>query len=76
MASAEEDDIDLETLQAQIDRSVAFTNELVSSWIKPSLQSSSSRRTTEQEFEQLIRRPPRCFSLKSLWNRVSRLKQM
>ncbi|KZT13028.1 uncharacterized protein LAESUDRAFT_754054 [Laetiporus sulphureus 93-53] len=57
-----EDDIDAETLQAQVDMSMAFTQNLISSWMKSStaqLPSSSSRRDEERELEEHMRRPPR-----------------
>lgn len=56
-----EDDIDLETLQAQIDLSMAHTKDLVASWIKPGRSSSThaGRRTGERDIEELLRRPPR-----------------
>jgi hypothetical protein len=57
-----EDDIDLDALQAQIDISNAFMNELVSSWVTPTAGASTSHGITEKEFEEMIRRPPRCLS--------------
>ncbi|THH12254.1 hypothetical protein EW145_g99 [Phellinidium pouzarii] len=51
--------IDLEVFQAQVDLSMALTNELVSSWIHPSLKSSSVARSTEKELQELLQRPPR-----------------
>lgn len=58
-----DDDIDLDTLQAQIDVSLAHTKNLVSSWLKPaydtSLPSSSRRAEQDKEIESLLRRPPR-----------------
>lgn len=67
MADPADDDIDLETLQAQIDMSLAFTQELVASWIKPIAGSSSHAQSkgsadAEKELEQLLRRPPRYLS--------------
>ncbi|EED84464.1 predicted protein [Postia placenta Mad-698-R] len=59
---ADEDDIDVETLQAQVDMSMAFTQNLVSSWMTPSkgkLPSSSSHLNDEKELEEYMRRPPR-----------------
>ncbi|KAF9821295.1 hypothetical protein IEO21_00903 [Rhodonia placenta] len=59
---ADEDDIDVETLQAQVDMSMAFTHNLVSSWMTPSkgkLPSSSSHLNDEKELEEYMRRPPR-----------------
>ncbi|KAH9939968.1 hypothetical protein B0H21DRAFT_755328 [Amylocystis lapponica] len=62
MAGTEDDDIDAETLQAQVEMSMAYTQELVSSWMKNStgkLPSSKSRRDEEKELEEYMRRPPR-----------------
>lgn len=58
---AEETDIGLEDLQAQIDMSLAFTQNLLASWLKPTegkLPSSKSR-NNEKELEEYMRRPPR-----------------
>lgn len=54
-----DEDIDNETLQATVDASLAYVNDLVSSWMKPSNTPSSSRRDVEKEIEELMRRPPR-----------------
>ena len=61
MADAEEDGMDLETLQAQIDMSMAFTHDLVSGWMKASKAKlpSSSRANDDRELEEYMRRPPR-----------------
>ncbi|THH19912.1 hypothetical protein EW146_g1365 [Bondarzewia mesenterica] len=65
MAALEEDDIDIETLQAQIDMSMAFAQDLVSSWVQPSRASGSASQSSrrykdaEKELEELLRRPPR-----------------
>ncbi|KAG5351298.1 hypothetical protein C0989_007037 [Termitomyces sp. Mn162] len=56
----DEDSIDLEALQAQIDMSMAFAEEMVSSWVKPSRKlSSRSNRDLEAELKEYMRRPPR-----------------
>ena len=58
-----EDDIDLETLQARIDQSMAFTDNLVSSWLQASkskLAPSRSHLEDEKLLEEHMRRPPRC----------------
>lgn len=58
-----EDDLDVESLQAQVDMSLAHTQSLVSSWLKPKYGSgaaSSSRGNQEKELEELMKRPPRC----------------
>ncbi|KAJ7683968.1 hypothetical protein B0H17DRAFT_1073139 [Mycena rosella] len=55
-----EEDIDNETLQAQIDLSLSFAQNLVSSWVKPSRNSEkSSSRALEAELKEYMRRPPR-----------------
>ncbi|KAI0042254.1 hypothetical protein FA95DRAFT_1598547 [Auriscalpium vulgare] len=60
-----ENDIDTETLQAQIDLSMAYAEELVASWVKPLARASSSASAkarapdAEKELEALLRRPPR-----------------
>ncbi|KAI0722247.1 hypothetical protein C8T65DRAFT_628730 [Cerioporus squamosus] len=61
MAEMEEDDIDLETLQAQIDMSMAFTQDLVSGWMKAYKVKlpSSSRANDDRELEEHMRRPAR-----------------
>lgn len=60
MASANEDEIDAETLQAQIDMSMSFTHELVSSWVKPSSKLASRKRTdARKELEEAMKRPAR-----------------
>jgi hypothetical protein len=57
-------DIDTETLQAQIDLSMAYTQNLVASWLPPTsgslTQSSSRAAEAEAELQALLRRPPRC----------------
>ncbi|KAI0249935.1 hypothetical protein BJV78DRAFT_1222913 [Lactifluus subvellereus] len=56
-------DIDTETLQAQIDLSMAYAQDLVASWLQPAsgslIQSSSHAAEAEAELQALIRRPPR-----------------
>ncbi|TFK92825.1 hypothetical protein K466DRAFT_594862 [Polyporus arcularius HHB13444] len=61
MADVEEDGMDLETLQAQIDMSMAFTHDLVSGWMKASKVKlpSSSRADADRELEEHMRRPAR-----------------
>lgn len=57
-----DDEIDLESLQAQIDLSLAHTKNLVSTWMKPGFgntAASSSRANQDKEVEELLRRPPR-----------------
>ena len=57
------DDIDAESLQAQIDMSMSLIQNLVSSWMKPSESKKSTKPSnmeTEKELEELMRRPPRC----------------
>ncbi|KAG6903458.1 hypothetical protein C0995_005481 [Termitomyces sp. Mi166 len=56
----DEDSIDLEALQAQIDMSMAFAEEMVSSWMKSSRKlSSRSNRDPEAELKEYMHRPPR-----------------
>ena len=60
MAHADDDEMDLETLQAQIDMSMAFTNSLVSGWMKVSKAKLPSARTNDDmELEDYMRRPQR-----------------
>ena len=58
---SEEEDIGLETLQAQVDMSLAFTQNLVTSWLKPTEGKlpSSKASNEEKELEAYMRRPPR-----------------
>jgi hypothetical protein len=57
----DDDDMDTETIQAQIDLSMSFVHDLVSSWIKPSVKSTlPTRKDTEKEMQEYMRRPPRC----------------
>ncbi|KAF9464363.1 hypothetical protein BDZ94DRAFT_1256269 [Collybia nuda] len=56
----DEDSIDTEVLQAQIDISMAFAQNLVSSWVKPSPKfPAKSNRDVEAELQEYMRRPPR-----------------
>jgi hypothetical protein len=56
----EDDDIDMEALQARIDLSMAYVHDLVSSWVNPSLKSTKkSGKDAEKELEEYMRRPPR-----------------
>ncbi|KAI9001355.1 hypothetical protein BD414DRAFT_474409 [Trametes punicea] len=60
MAEEDQDGPDLETLQAQIDMSMAFTHNIVSGWMKSSKASlPSSSRNEDKELEEYMRRPPR-----------------
>ena len=56
-----EDEVDMESLQAQIDMSMSFAQNLVTSWIKPThlAQLGSSGANTAQMLEEESRRPPR-----------------
>ena len=62
---AEDDGLDAESLQAQVDMTMSFAHNLVTSWIKPSnlaqLRSSSVNATPILEEE--LRRPPRYPSM-------------
>ncbi|KAG6812990.1 hypothetical protein H0H92_014921 [Tricholoma furcatifolium] len=55
----DEDSIDLETLQAQIDMSMSFAQEMVSSWVKPSRKLPKRTRDVDAELKDYLRRPPR-----------------
>ena len=62
----DDDDIDLETLQAQIDLQMAHTRNLVASWVDSNYgesKSMESRANQEKEIEELLKRPPRCVLL-------------
>ena len=65
-------DIDTETLQAQIDLSMAYAQNLVASWLQPAsgslTQSSSRAAEAEAELQTLLRRPPRCVFFHSKFN--------
>jgi len=55
-----EDAISLEALQAQIDLSMSFAQNMVSSWVKPSRKlRSRPNKDTEAELAEYMRRPPR-----------------
>ncbi|KAJ7498726.1 hypothetical protein FB451DRAFT_8144 [Mycena latifolia] len=55
-----EEDIDNETLQAQIDLSLSFAQNLVASWVKPARSpTKNSSRAFEAELKEYMRRPPR-----------------
>ena len=59
-----EDEIDTEALQAQIDLSMSFAQDLVTSWIKPSHKLVlNSHKDTERELQEYMRRPPRYVPL-------------
>ena len=63
MAQDDEQEIDLDALQAQINMAMAEEEALVASWIKPSkTPSKRSKRTFEEmerELQDYMRRPPR-----------------
>jgi hypothetical protein len=55
-----EDDTGLESLQAQIDMSISFAQDLVSSWVESSKVAATSRsHDLEKELKEYMRRPPR-----------------
>ena len=60
-----DEDMDLETAQAQINMSVAFLDDLVSGWMKESKAKlpSQPRGDEEKELEEYMRRPPRYVHL-------------
>lgn len=56
----DESSLDAEALQAQIDLSMSFAQDLVSTWLDPSKFSKSSRKQDlEKELTDYMRRPPR-----------------
>ncbi|KAF9076859.1 hypothetical protein BDP27DRAFT_1357650 [Rhodocollybia butyracea] len=57
---AEEEDVDLEALQAQIDLSMSVANDLATSWIKPANKPKPSyNQNLEAELKEYMRKPPR-----------------
>ncbi|KAF8897724.1 hypothetical protein BD779DRAFT_1465841 [Infundibulicybe gibba] len=52
-------EVDVETLQAQIDLSMSFADNLISSWIKPSLNLPTRSQNIESELQEYMRRPTR-----------------
>ncbi|PPR04064.1 hypothetical protein CVT24_010639 [Panaeolus cyanescens] len=53
-------EIDTEALQAQIDLSMSFAQDMVSSWVKPhKLPKSSRRNDLELELKEYMKKPPR-----------------
>ncbi|OJA09298.1 hypothetical protein AZE42_03118 [Rhizopogon vesiculosus] len=56
-----DDDIDTETLQAQINMSMSFAEDLVSSWIKPAHKANLGKSTVDAQklLDEQLRRPPR-----------------
>lgn len=77
---SDEDEIDTEALQAQIDLSMSFAQNLVTSWVKPSRKLPSRSRDIEVELKEYMRRPPRLGvgapipRTQSLSNETARLK--
>ncbi|KAI0321998.1 hypothetical protein OF83DRAFT_1168019 [Amylostereum chailletii] len=62
MAEPLGDEIDTETLQAQLDMSFSFAQDLVSSWMQPSnklLSNGTGSAGYEKELQDILRRPPR-----------------
>jgi hypothetical protein len=55
--TVDEDSIDPEALQAQIDLSMSFAQNLVSSWIRP--QQLPRRKDLEKEINEYMKQPPR-----------------
>ena len=56
----DEDDIDVEALQAQIDLSMSFAKNLVSSWIEPHrIPRNSHKKDLEKELSEYMQRPAR-----------------
>ncbi|KAF9534731.1 hypothetical protein CPB83DRAFT_923874 [Crepidotus variabilis] len=77
-----EDSIDTETLQAQIDLSMSFAQNLISSWMEPAqLPTSTRRKDLEKELMENMKRPPRLgvgasavVATQSLGRETARLK--
>jgi hypothetical protein len=63
-----DDDIDTETLQAQINMSMSFAEDLVSSWIKPAHKAKLSKSTVDAQklLDEQLRRPARCVCIGAL----------
>lgn len=63
-----DDDIDTEALQAQINMSMSFAEDLVSSWIKPAHKANLSKSTVDAQklLDEQLRRPPRCVDIDGL----------
>jgi hypothetical protein len=57
-----DDDIDTEILQAQINMSMSFAEDLVSSWIQPAHKANLSKTAVDAQklLDEQLRRPPRC----------------
>jgi hypothetical protein len=57
-----DDDIDTEMLQAQINMSMSFAEDLVSSWIQPAHKANLSNSAVDAQklLDEQLRRPPRC----------------
>ena len=72
-------DIDTETLQAQIDLSMAYAQNLIASWLPtsgPMNQSSSRAAEAEAELQAILRRPPRYVRLFPSPNLTRRLFEL
>jgi hypothetical protein len=72
-------DIDTETLQAQIDLSMAYAQNLIASWLPtsgPMSQSSSRAAEAEAELQAILRRPPRCVHLSPNLDLTRRLLEL
>lgn len=63
-----DDDIDTEALQAKINMSMSFAEDLVSSWIKAEHRANLSKSTVDAQklLDEQLRRPPRCVVMNSL----------
>jgi hypothetical protein len=55
----EEEELDDETIQAQVDASLAKIYSVTSTWLKPKKKTSAPKRDFEKELEEIMRRPPR-----------------
>ena len=55
-----DEDVDVETLQAQIDLSMSFAKNLVSSWIEPHrIPRNPRKKDLEKEISEYMQRPAR-----------------
>ena len=68
-AAASEEDIDFETLQAQLDKTWAYAHSVVDSWTKPGNAPADAAPgvMSDKELNDLLRRPSRCAGLLDLY---------
>lgn len=63
MTAAIEDDIDFETLQAQLDKTWAYAHSVVDGWMKPGKAAAAAPTMSDKEMNDLLRRPSRCVAV-------------